>query len=89
MLVVACVLVVMLYAELHLVDYLSAVAFNVLATIHQVPIVLAGVLINHDRVGMMSACGFACCLAGAFVYASARYAEKAAKTAAANQPDEQ
>ena len=41
-LMVAIGLTAMLYAELKLVSLLSAVAFNVLSTLHQIPIVLAG-----------------------------------------------
>ncbi|CAK9033717.1 TPT domain-containing protein [Durusdinium trenchii] len=40
---VAVGLTSMLFAELNLVSLLSAVAFNVLSTLHQIPIVLAGV----------------------------------------------
>lgn len=68
-------LTAMLYAELMLVKRLSAVAFNVLATIHQIPIVLAGVVIQHNQVGILSAYGFALCLVGALVYAAARHSD--------------
>lgn len=69
---VAGSLVAMLYAELKLVDELSAVAFNVLSTLHQIPIVLAGIVLCHNKVGEPAAAGFGCCIAGAMVYALAR-----------------
>lgn len=68
--------IAMVYAELLLVQELSAVAFNVLAAIHQIPIVLAGVLFQHNEVGNASIWGFALCLAGAVVYAWARKVEE-------------
>lgn len=68
-------LVFMLVAELQLVMLVSAVAYQVLATIHQIPTVLCGVLFRHDRVGVLDTCGFGCCIAGALVYAKARQLE--------------
>eukprot|EP00930_Biecheleria_cincta_P070459 TRINITY_DN58095_c0_g1_i1.p1 TRINITY_DN58095_c0_g1~~TRINITY_DN58095_c0_g1_i1.p1 ORF type:complete len:368 (-),score=43.04 TRINITY_DN58095_c0_g1_i1:232-1335(-) len=69
---VAGSLVAMLYAELKLVDELSAVAFNVLSTLHQIPIVMAGIVLCHNKVSSQAAAGFGCCVAGAMVYACAR-----------------
>mmetsp|Transcript_73621 Transcript_73621/g.239702 ORF Transcript_73621/g.239702 Transcript_73621/m.239702 type:complete len:434 (+) Transcript_73621:108-1409(+) len=74
--VIAAALTAMLYAELKLVNLLSAVAFNVLATIHQIPIVLAGVLLQHNHVDLTSTYGFAACLLGALVYAAARHQDR-------------
>eukprot|EP00931_Biecheleriopsis_adriatica_P093762 TRINITY_DN67483_c0_g1_i1.p1 TRINITY_DN67483_c0_g1~~TRINITY_DN67483_c0_g1_i1.p1 ORF type:complete len:389 (+),score=47.31 TRINITY_DN67483_c0_g1_i1:132-1298(+) len=73
---VAASLTGMLYAELKLVSLLSAVAFNVLSTIHQIPIVIAGVIVQQNQVSLLSASGFGCCLAGALIYAAARHADK-------------
>mmetsp|Transcript_90865 Transcript_90865/g.257394 ORF Transcript_90865/g.257394 Transcript_90865/m.257394 type:complete len:376 (-) Transcript_90865:69-1196(-) len=70
---VACT--VMQYSEWKLVQMLSFVAFNVLGTVHQIPIVLAGVLLQHDTVGWYSALGFGFCVIGALVYAAARRAD--------------
>lgn len=72
-------LTAMLYAELKLVKRLSAVAFNVLTTVHQIPIVLVGVVFQHNHVGEMSMCGFALCIFGALVYAWARWVERKAQ----------
>jgi len=75
-LLVSVSLTAMLYAELKLVKQLSAVAFNVLATIHQIPMVLVGVVFQHNSVGVLSACGFGTCIIGALIYAWARSAER-------------
>lgn len=65
-------LTIMLSSELKLIQVLSAVAFNVLAALHQILNVIAGVFFNHDHVGAVSASGFGCCIIGALVYAHAR-----------------
>jgi len=78
MLMVGSGLMLMLYAELQLVKLLSAVAFTVMSTIHQIPIVLAGVLIQNDKVSGHGVCGFACCLIGALIYGAARAREREA-----------
>mmetsp|Transcript_119274 Transcript_119274/g.338186 ORF Transcript_119274/g.338186 Transcript_119274/m.338186 type:complete len:376 (-) Transcript_119274:50-1177(-) len=68
-------LAVMLAAELMLVKLLSAVAFQVLSTIHQIPIIVAGMILDGNRVGNRGACGFVVCMAGALVYAAARHSD--------------
>eukprot|EP00933_Yihiella_yeosuensis_P016211 TRINITY_DN13936_c0_g1_i1.p1 TRINITY_DN13936_c0_g1~~TRINITY_DN13936_c0_g1_i1.p1 ORF type:complete len:351 (-),score=37.13 TRINITY_DN13936_c0_g1_i1:837-1751(-) len=62
-------------AELRLVQLTSAVAMNVLSTIHQIPLVLAGVLIFKDQVSLYSYIGFMLCIFGAISYARAKHAE--------------
>lgn len=69
---IACALAAMLSMELALVKSLSAVAFLVLSTVHQIPIVLAGVEFRHEHVGMWSGGGFGICIVGALLYAAAR-----------------
>lgn len=59
-------------SELRIVHITSAVAMNVLATLHQIPIVFAGVVLFSDRVGFKSAIGFGCCICGALYYVRAR-----------------
>mmetsp|Transcript_43672 Transcript_43672/g.93485 ORF Transcript_43672/g.93485 Transcript_43672/m.93485 type:complete len:408 (+) Transcript_43672:133-1356(+) len=78
--IIAAALAGMLYAELKLVKLLSAVAFNVLATIHQIPIVMAGVILQHNHVDKFSTYGFGACLLGALVYAAARQQDRHAST---------
>merc|ERR1711920_1117274 len=58
--IIAAALTLMVYSEVQLVQLLSAVAFNVLAAIHQIPLVLVGVLLQHDHVSQTAACGFRC-----------------------------
>lgn len=76
---VCCSLIMMLSAELQLIKLVSAVAYQVLATINQIPTVLCGVLFRHDHVGSLNAYGFGCCLAGALIYGRARQSEVRAK----------
>lgn len=71
-LLVSLACTVMQYAEWKLVHMLSFVAFNVLATVHQIPIVLAGVVMRHDVVGVHAAIGFGTCIIGALLYAAER-----------------
>merc|ERR1711920_604918 len=78
--IIAAALTLMVYSEIQLVQLLSAVAFNVLAAIHQIPLVLVGVLLQHDHVSQTAACGFSLCLLGAVVYARARQVERQLST---------
>lgn len=72
---VAAGVVALSFAELKLVHLTSAVAVQVLANIHQIPIVLAGVVFFHDEPSLLGVCGFGLCLGGALVYVLARRAE--------------
>lgn len=63
---------VLTVAELRLVQLTSAVAMQVLSTLHQVPLVLAGVLLFHDTVRLASMAGFSLCIVGALCYVRAR-----------------
>lgn len=74
-LLVAVGLTGMLWSEFSLVKQLSAVTFNVLSTVHQIPIILVGVVFQHNHVGEMAISGFALCLIAAFVYAWAMKVE--------------
>jgi len=75
-------LIVMLSAELKLVQSLSAVAYSVLGTLHQIPIVLGGIYFNHEHVRALPTSGFSLCLAGALVYAQARAVDQGGAGAA-------
>jgi len=59
-------------AELSLVHLTSAVALQVLSTLHQIPIILGGVLLFNERVRLVNAVGFGFSVAGALVYVAAR-----------------
>merc|ERR1712039_370969 len=63
------------YSSVQLVEKLSAVAFNVLAAIYQLPFVLMGVLLQDDQVSPGVACGLTLNVLGAVVYAWARRVE--------------
>merc|ERR1712048_1120373 len=63
-------------SELSLVHRTSAVALQVLATLHQIPIVAISAAVFHDDVNPLSISGFACCIMAAFVYVAARRADK-------------
>lgn len=65
----------LLFAEFNLVHYLSAVGFNVAAAVHQIPIILSGVVIDHNQLSQIGCIGYAVCIVGAWVYAVARYRE--------------
>lgn len=62
----------LVFAELALVKLTSALCLNVLATLHQIPIVLVGMAVFGDGVSTHGTTGFALCLLGALVYARAR-----------------
>eukprot|EP00927_Polykrikos_kofoidii_P048951 TRINITY_DN43110_c0_g1_i1.p1 TRINITY_DN43110_c0_g1~~TRINITY_DN43110_c0_g1_i1.p1 ORF type:complete len:347 (-),score=28.21 TRINITY_DN43110_c0_g1_i1:33-1073(-) len=78
--VIAVSLSIMLWMELLLVRHLSAVAFNVLSTVHQIPIVLAGVIFQHDALSIGEVIGFTTCILGAFIYGYACHLEDSGKT---------
>lgn len=62
-------------AELQLCKLTSAVAVQVLGTLHQIPLVCAGMVFFHDRVSSISVCGWVLCLLGALYYGALRRAE--------------
>ncbi|CAE7243497.1 SLC35C2 [Symbiodinium necroappetens] len=70
---VACGIGILTVAELRLVHISSAVALQVLGTLHQIPLVITGVVWFQDPVDLQSALGFACCICGALCYARAKH----------------
>jgi len=66
-------------SELMLVHLTGAVAVQVLGTIHQIPIVLAGVVFFHEQIHAASLLGFSICIVGALFYVAARYKDKYAE----------
>jgi len=70
-----CVITLTL-SELSVVRRTSAVALQVLATLHQIPIVVVSAVLFHEHVSLLSTFGFVCCILAAFVYAAARGREK-------------
>lgn len=71
-LTIAVLISTLTVAELGLVKLTSAVCLNVMSTLHQIPIVLAGVALFGDGVSLPGVSGFGLCLLGALVYARAR-----------------
>jgi len=61
-------LVLLQAAEIWLVQLTSAVALNVASTLHQIPIVVAGVTLFHEEVRWMEIVGFMLSLVGATMY---------------------
>eukprot|EP00928_Gymnodinium_smaydae_P091809 TRINITY_DN75550_c0_g1_i1.p1 TRINITY_DN75550_c0_g1~~TRINITY_DN75550_c0_g1_i1.p1 ORF type:complete len:241 (-),score=26.01 TRINITY_DN75550_c0_g1_i1:462-1184(-) len=84
MLVVSAACTLMQYAELKLVHMISFVAFNVLSTVHQIPIVLAGVILQDNSVGKFSGLGFGVCVVGALIYARARWIDASQRVSVAS-----
>ena len=72
-LTIACGITILTVAELRLVHISSAVALQVLGTLHQIPLVITGVVFFQDSVEVASGMGFTCCLLGAFCYAAAKH----------------
>jgi len=62
-------------AEMKLVQLTSAVAMQILGTLHQIPLVIAGVIVFDDQVSSLTAAGFVCCILGALNYTKARMEE--------------
>ncbi|CAK9108489.1 Probable sugar phosphate/phosphate translocator At1g06470 [Durusdinium trenchii] len=76
-LIIACGITILTVAELRLVHISSAVALQVLATLHQIPLVITGVVFFQDSVELVSGMGFTCCLLGALCYAGAKHSPTA------------
>mmetsp|Transcript_13879 Transcript_13879/g.25540 ORF Transcript_13879/g.25540 Transcript_13879/m.25540 type:complete len:442 (+) Transcript_13879:27-1352(+) len=55
-------------SELGLVHLTSAVALQVLATLHQIPIVMVSSIVFKERIPALSQWGFRLCLIGALIY---------------------
>jgi len=72
-------------SELKLVQLTSAVAVGVLMNLHHIPMVLAGVVLFHDRVDSLGVLGFGCCILGGLFYAGARYTDAQAAAGDAEQ----
>lgn len=75
-------------SELMLVHLTSAVAVQVLGTIHQIPIVLAGVVFFHDHIHAASLLGFGICILGAMFYVAARQKDRSAQNKEGDYDDD-
>jgi len=76
---VAGTLSAMLFAELTLVELLSAVSLYVLGIFHQIPLIVFGVVLNHDTVSPPAILGFALCIMGSLIYRWARLTDRKAE----------
>lgn len=65
---VAAIIMGLITSELWFVQLASAVALNVAGALHNIPIVLAGVFLFHEKVRPLAALGFVLCLSGATLY---------------------
>jgi solute carrier family 35 protein C2 len=63
-------------AEFALVERTSAVTFNVLANLHSIPVVMAGILLFAEEVVALEMVGFLACVVSALVYSWAKEKEK-------------
>merc|ERR1712039_1040646 len=69
---IACAISIMVLAEFFFVQLTSAVAMNVAAQLHNIPIVLGGVLLFRERLHIFAVIGFGVCIFGALLYTSER-----------------
>ncbi|CAD7963143.1 unnamed protein product [Amoebophrya sp. A120] len=65
---IAAILCVMVCAELRLLQITSTVTFGVFGLLHSIPIVLSGVILFGDQVGLYDGLGFLVCLLGSYWY---------------------
>jgi len=72
---IAVGIIVLVVAELEIVRTASAVALQVLGTLHQIPIAIAGILFFQEQIHLSSAMGFLFCIVGGLVYVQVRYTE--------------
>jgi len=72
---IAVGIVILTVAELEIVRAVSAVALQVLGTLHQIPIAVAGVLFLQEQIHLSSAVGFVLCVFGGLMYVQVRYSE--------------
>jgi len=63
-------------AEFGIVQWTSAVTFNVLSQLHSIPLVLAGVMFFGEHLSGIQVLGFCICLLGALLYSFIKAQEK-------------
>jgi len=86
--VLGCALgiVVLTVAELEIVRVTSAVALSFLGTLHNIPIVMAGMLLLNEKVRAWRLLGFVFCVFGGICYGRARHSELQRKTVVPQRP---
>lgn len=75
MLGIAAGITVLTVSELEIVRLASAVAIQILSTLHQIPIAFAGVMFFRETVNPLSWFGFSLCLLGGLCYVKVRFKE--------------
>jgi drug/metabolite transporter (DMT)-like permease len=70
--IVSFAIMVTALSEILIVSITAATVMTILAVVHNIPIVLAGIFLNHDTVYRNQWIGFAICSAGASLYFYAR-----------------
>jgi drug/metabolite transporter (DMT)-like permease len=73
---VGLLVAILMASEFMLVQLTSAVALNVAASLHNIPVALAGVIFFHDQIHMKAGIGFCAGLLGAMVYTLDRYSSE-------------
>lgn len=63
-------------AEFGIVQWTSAVTFNVLSQLHSIPLILAGVTLFGEEIAAAQVLGFGICLLGALLYSYTKLKEK-------------
>merc|ERR1712190_306615 len=76
---ISCAISIMGLAEFWFVQLTSAVAMNVASQLHNIPIVLGGVLLFGERLHIFAVIGFGVCISGALLYTSERRKTSAEK----------
>lgn len=72
LLIVSASITILTVCELLIVDLTAATVMVILSVVHNIPIMLGGVLINHDHVYRNQWFGFVLCTVGATAYFAAR-----------------
>jgi len=63
-------------AEFGIVQWTSAVTFNVLSQLHSIPLIMAGVILFGEEIVAAQVLGFGICLLGALLYSFSKLKEK-------------
>jgi drug/metabolite transporter (DMT)-like permease len=63
-------------AEFGIVQWTSAVTFNVLSQLHSIPLIMAGVTLFGEEIAAAQVLGFGICLLGALLYSFTKLKEK-------------
>lgn len=74
-------------AEFGIVQWTSAVTFNVLSQLHGIPLVLAGITFFGESITPVQVLGFAICVVGALLYSFVKAQEKRMPTPTMDGPE--